>query len=299
MTDDIQTIEAEVEEIVENLPARREEVGAVNLFGDASPAEVLARASAIATPLARVIDEQQLYKIISGKKHVKVEGWTLLGSMLGVFPTVEWTRPVANGWEARVVAKTLDGREVGSSEAMCTRDETGSGNRWKSADEYAIRSMAQTRATSKALRLPLGFVMTLAGYEATPSEEMVEATSEPPASGSHLTEPGKYLPPGFPAGRDLADRIGKCLNAVDPGVDWSEVWGEACVLLLGARAPDLERERQIEAWTRLANVAERLAPYTDSVPAVTDEEIAQAFAACFEGSMPTVVRHQVEEPSDA
>ena len=32
--------------------------------------------------------------------------------------------------------------------------------------------MAQTRAVSKALRLPLGFVMSIAGYEATPAEEM-------------------------------------------------------------------------------------------------------------------------------
>jgi hypothetical protein len=32
--------------------------------------------------------------------------------------------------------------------------------------------MAQTRATSKALSGPLRFVMTLAGYEATPADEM-------------------------------------------------------------------------------------------------------------------------------
>jgi hypothetical protein len=32
--------------------------------------------------------------------------------------------------------------------------------------------MAQTRAVSKALRAPLGFVMTIAGFEATPQEEM-------------------------------------------------------------------------------------------------------------------------------
>ena len=32
--------------------------------------------------------------------------------------------------------------------------------------------MAQTRATSKALRQPLGFVITLAGFDPTPAEEM-------------------------------------------------------------------------------------------------------------------------------
>ena len=46
------------------------------------------------------------------------------------------------------------------------------GKPWDKADEYAVRSMAQTRAASKALRMPLGFVMTLGGYEATPEGEM-------------------------------------------------------------------------------------------------------------------------------
>jgi hypothetical protein len=32
--------------------------------------------------------------------------------------------------------------------------------------------MSQTRATSKVLRQPLGFVMHLAGFDATPAEEM-------------------------------------------------------------------------------------------------------------------------------
>jgi hypothetical protein len=40
--------------------------------------------------------------------------------------------------------------------------------------------MAQTRAVSKALRGPLGFVVTLAGYEATPAEEMPPSDSPPP-----------------------------------------------------------------------------------------------------------------------
>jgi hypothetical protein len=88
--------------------------------------------------------------------------------MLGVFPETEWTRQIEGGWEARVVAKTLNGQVVGAAEAMCTHSE----NTWRNRDEYALRSMAQTRAVSKALRLPLGFVMQLAGYEATPAEEM-------------------------------------------------------------------------------------------------------------------------------
>jgi hypothetical protein len=43
---------------------------------------------------------------------------------------------------------------------------------WSHRDDYALRSMAQTRAVAKALRLCLGWIMSLAGYEATPAEEM-------------------------------------------------------------------------------------------------------------------------------
>ena len=51
---------------------------------------------------------------------------------------------------------------------MCTRDE----EKWKDKLDFELRSMAQTRAISKALRLPLGFIVELAGFNPTPAEEM-------------------------------------------------------------------------------------------------------------------------------
>ena len=53
---------------------------------------------------------------------------------------------------------------------------------WAGRDDFALRSMAQTRATSKALRMPLGFVVTLAGYLATPAEEMMNLKDADPHS---------------------------------------------------------------------------------------------------------------------
>lgn len=144
------------------------------LFGTTEPEEIVAKATRTATALADVVRRKQLYSDIQGKEYVRVEGWTLLGSMLGVFPVEDWTRKLDNGWEARVEARTMNGQIVGAAEAMCTREE----KRWNTADEYAIRSMAQTRATAKALRMPLGFVMQLAGYQTTPAEEMTFAQSD-------------------------------------------------------------------------------------------------------------------------
>lgn len=140
----------------------------LTLFGTTDPAAVVQRASTVATALAGVINERNLFKRIRDRDHIYVEAWTLLGSMLGVFATVEWSRPVEDGWEARVTARTINGALVGAAEAMCTRSEST----WKSREDHALRSMAQTRAVSKALRMPLGFIIELAGYSATPAEEM-------------------------------------------------------------------------------------------------------------------------------
>lgn len=143
-------------------------IAPLNLFGNASPAEVVSQAAATATALADVLRSKKLFATIQGKNYVTVEGWTLLGSMLGVFPVCTWTHELEDGWEARVEARTISGAVVGAAEAECRRTERS----WANRDSYALRSMAQTRATSKALRQPLGFVVKLAGYEATPSEEI-------------------------------------------------------------------------------------------------------------------------------
>lgn len=145
--------------------------GEVTLFRTDDPAEIVEKATGVARVLAKVLKDQKLTATISGREHVLVEGWTLCGTMLGVFPVCTWTRPVEDGWEARVEARTRDGSVVGAAEAECLRSE----KTWKTRDDYALRSMAQTRATSKALRLPLGFIVSLAGFEATPAEEMPDS----------------------------------------------------------------------------------------------------------------------------
>jgi hypothetical protein len=138
------------------------------LFRTDDPAQVLERATAVANALAPVIADRKLSVKIGQKEHITVEAWLTLGAMLGVTPVCTWSRKFENGWEARVEARTLDGRVVGAAEAECLRDES----RWEKSDDYAIRSMAQTRATSKALASVLRFVATLAGYSGTPAEEM-------------------------------------------------------------------------------------------------------------------------------
>jgi hypothetical protein len=149
------------------------------LFRTDDPVEVLSKAAEVANALKGVVKQQGLIQNISGKEHPKVEAWQTLGSMLGVTAVCTHTEKTQDrhgkfAYLAHVEAR-LNGQVVGRGEAMCSTSE----NRWAKADDYAILSMAQTRATSKALKGPLGWVMKLAGYEATPAEEMPGERQEP------------------------------------------------------------------------------------------------------------------------
>lgn len=167
------------------VPAQ-EQVRSLTLFGTSDPAAVIVGATRMAKALAPVIEDQKLYKQIGNKKHLFIEAWTLCGSMLGVFPVCTWTRRIEGGWEARCEARLRDGSVIGAAEAICKDNEAN----WQKRDDYAIKSMAQTRAASKALRMPLGFIVVLGGFDATPAEEMVHeaaearAASAPPAVAS-------------------------------------------------------------------------------------------------------------------
>lgn len=173
------------------------------------PAEVVAHASSVASALKDVLVAQHMTTNIKGKTYVNVEGWQMLGAMLGVTPVVVWTRELDPGdWEARVEARMPDGRVVGAAEAEC---RTAEGGNWgPKSSSNARRAMAQTRATSRAMRGPLGFVVTLAGYQATAAEEMP------------LEEPSPVID------RARADAIAELIGqviAVDPeavGRIWAE-----------------------------------------------------------------------------
>lgn len=182
---DAQVIDATADEVGTDLvPAPP----SAALFKTDDPVEVIEKATRAADALKSVVASRGLIVSIRGKEHPRVEAWQTLGAMLGVFPVpakdvqrVPWPSPVpdelkelhrrglAYGFEAFYRAQRPDGSLLGGGEAMCTRSE---GRPWKDGDDYALKSMAQTRAISKALSSPLRFVMTLAGYEGTPAEEM-------------------------------------------------------------------------------------------------------------------------------
>jgi hypothetical protein len=158
------------------------------------PEAEVAWASECAKALVRVIDSQPSMKVKIGKgDYIKVEGWQVLGAMTKVDSVrVEWTREYkdpatgdAIGWEARVQVADRDGNVRGEGEASCLRTEAN----WKQRDDFALRSMAQTRAMGKAYRMALSYIVGLAGYQTTPAEEMPEPAtkSSPKPSTKKIT----------------------------------------------------------------------------------------------------------------
>lgn len=213
-------IESTAEEIGSEVAVVEHEP-ATTLFRTDDPLEVVEKAGRVADALKGVLVRQGLTARIQGRDHVLVEGWTTLGSMLGVFPVLAWTRKVPDGWEARVEARTLDGRVIGAAESECLRTEKEWGpkpSRGKPREDFALRSMAQTRATSKALRAPLGFIVTLAGYAATPAEEMPDDGPAAPAPNAPTVEQMTDLAHQVKDHRPTTEVLGEMLKQVGANV---------------------------------------------------------------------------------
>ena len=125
-----------------------------------------------ATNLKDLIVQNKLYTEIKGKNYVNVEGWQIAGAFTGVFPIVEKVENQSEGslfkYRAEVTLRDKDNNIVGSGMAICTNKEAGKTN----FEEYAVASMAQTRAVGKAFRMKIGWLLKVAGYETTPAEEM-------------------------------------------------------------------------------------------------------------------------------
>jgi hypothetical protein len=136
------------------------------------------RALGIANQLDAIIREKGLSVPIGQSDHLRVEAWCACASMVGVTPRTEWSREARSpsgeleGYDARVeVVQIATGAVIGAAEAGCYFDEKMRGApRW--TERHAVKSMAQTRATSKAIGQVLRWIPVLAGYSGTPAEEM-------------------------------------------------------------------------------------------------------------------------------
>lgn len=231
-------------------------------------------AKARAKVAAAVIEENKLYKLIKGKgskqakKYVFVDGWTTLARLYNYVPDIERVESLeGTGYGYVATARLINdaGQVVARAEASASTSE----ERWSGTDDYALRSMAQTRAISKVCRVALSWVMVLAGFQGTPAEEM---------PGDRSASKRQAKPMGLKARQDILrglakDRIesdgwdatAEVLNGVHDGAmtQIDDKWG--------LRWENIDKdgtEALIEALTPAPEEAE---PVATEQPALTEE----------------------------
>lgn len=168
---------------------------------------------------------------IERRKYVRVEGWMAIAVAHGCIATIKSVEELPHGVRAVAeVRRQSDGALLTSAEGYVGRDEPdwygGKVVRFdkrkndyvekqlEKRSDFAIRSMAQTRATSRACRTAFAHVVVLmdAGLETTPAEEagtgtladMDDASTTAPAGRAVDTPPRDGTP--APAGNPPADR---------------------------------------------------------------------------------------------
>lgn len=164
----------------ENLPAQ--------LIDPEKQVEFARRA---ATSLMAIMNSKKKKVEINGEQYLEFEDWQTIARFYNVTVGVEWTKEILRegklmGFEAKATVYNSAGNIISSAEASCLRDEPKwntrakyewiNGKKNKIGDElvpeFQLKSMAQTRASAKALRNVLAWVVVLAGYKPTPAEEL-------------------------------------------------------------------------------------------------------------------------------
>lgn len=143
----------------------------------------LATTKKFVNELMKYVEDNKLVANIAGKKYLQVEAWQFTGSQFNLTAIVTDIEDVSTDVGGKIVPRykaTVEvihnptGQLVSRGFAICSKAET----KKSSFDEYAVASMAQTRAIGKAYRNILAWLPKLAGYEGTPAEEISDNVRE-------------------------------------------------------------------------------------------------------------------------
>ncbi len=168
MNEQIETVEGEFTPVDETAVVVRQSFD----MAQANPEAAFERAEAIVKHMAAKCTGPQFVAQIQGRAYPKVEWWTTVGASLGLFPvemsSVRHEHADEGYYYEAVVEVRHSGVVVTRASAICSTHERSWGNR----DEYAVKSMATTRATGKAFRIGLSSLAVMAGLEPTPADEI-------------------------------------------------------------------------------------------------------------------------------
>lgn len=157
-----------------------------------SPQEVVDNSTVQAKLLMNIVNQTHCYQQISGKKYLQVEAWETIGAFnrthaetMDIIPIVQDGQTI--GYRAKVQL-WKDGVVIGGAFMPCYFTENCCKGKEGDAKHKACMSAAQTFATSKAYRMNFSYVAILAGYEATPAEEMAGSDSTQPNRSEHFCQ---------------------------------------------------------------------------------------------------------------
>jgi len=168
----------------------------VPVGGEIQPRDVMLRNQNVANACREIVLRCSV--MLQGKKYIQAEGWQALANLSGYSPRIDEVSELENG-DCRAVCslvRLVDGEIIARAEGYVGTDE----RTWANRPRYARRAMAQTRATSRACRSALAFLVPLidASLSTTPAEEI-------PVEVAH-TEPVEDMPPvRHPMDRQPAD----------------------------------------------------------------------------------------------
>lgn len=199
-----------------------------------TPRALVTGATAIADTLAELIRKKGLAVRIQGREFVKVEGWTVLGALLGVIAREESVVEREDGTYLATVqlVRMKDDAIVSRASAECGMDEPT----WANRPKYARRSMALTRATGKASRLAFSWIMTMAGFEPTPAEEM---PPDPIATREGTPLSPEFVPSGKHQGKKWDELSSDYLAAIVKGDKAGATFKAQCQREIDRRAKPL------------------------------------------------------------
>lgn len=169
---------------------------------EVQPKEVMVRNQNVANACREIV--LQCSVKLQGRQYIQAEGWQALANLSGYSPRIDSVEELEGG-DIRAVCSLVrlsDGEVIARAEGYVGTDE----RTWANRARYARRAMAQTRATSRACRSALAFLVPLisSNLSTTPAEEI-------PAEGHQEVE-HQDLPPA----RHALDRKPSDYNLITP-----------------------------------------------------------------------------------
>ena len=146
---------------------------------EVQPREVMVRNQNVANACREIV--MQCSVKLQGKQYIQAEGWQALANLSGYSPRIDSVEELEGG-DIRAVCSLVrlsDGEVIARAEGYVGTDE----RTWANRPRYARRAMAQTRATSRACRSALAFLVPLisSNLSTTPAEEIpVESSGSIP-----------------------------------------------------------------------------------------------------------------------